>query len=529
MHKKSVHIRIVCVTLLLIILAGVCSVDAGKFNMSYLYGNYNYTNLIKRTNNSLNEVSPSYFDLNSDGTLCLNTIDENFVSNAHKMGVKVVPFLSNHWDRAKGREALSNIEKLTTQIVNAIEKYNLDGVNVDIENVTNVDRENYTKLVKRLREKLSPSKTVSVAVAANPNGWNQGWHASYDYAELSNYADYIMVMAYDEHYESGEAGSVASIQFVEKSIKYALKYVSKDKVVLGIPFYGRYWKNSSSYGGYGVSLNKIDTLVKKYKSNVVYDNDSQSVKATITISSSDTKPTINGRTLYAGTYTFWYENEQSIKAKIALVNKYDIKGTGSWSLGQECEETWSYYMKALNNSENMNEEFIDVDEKRWSYEDIMKVKQSGYMNGKNNYEFAPTEYITRAEFAVTIARALNLEIKEISISSYQDTKEHWAKNYIEAVREAGIMIGYGDGNFRPNAQVTREEVAKVLSLLKLSGLGMEGTIYFKDVSPTEWSYTYVLDVTQKGFMKGYPNNTFMPQNNITREEIATVISRAFKL
>lgn len=529
MHKKSVHIRMVCILLLFIILTGICSVDAEKFNMSYLYGNYNYTNLVKRTNNSLNEVSPSYFDLNSDGTLCLNAVDESFVSEAHKMGVKVVPFLSNHWDRAKGRAALSNIEKLTTQIANVIEEYNLDGINVDIENVTDVDRENYIKLVKRLREKLPSKNSVSVAVAANPNEWKKGWHASYDYAELSKYADYIMIMAYDEHYESGEAGPVASIQFVEESIRYALKYVSKDKIVLGIPFYGRYWKNSSSYGGYGVSLNKIDALLKKYKSNVIYDNNSQSVKATITIFSSDARPTINGRTLYAGTYTFWYENEQSIKAKIALVNKYDIKGTGSWSLGQECEDVWNYYKKTLNSSEEMNENFIDVGKERWSYEDIMKVKKSGYMNGKNNYEFAPTEYITRAEFAVTIARALKLEVKEIPISSYQDTKEHWAKNYIEAVMREKIMIGYGDGSFRPNAYVTREEVAKVLSLLKLDGVGIEETIYFKDVLITDWSYKYILDVTQKGFMKGYPNNTFMPQNNITREEIGVVISRAFKL
>ncbi len=529
MHNKRVHIKFVFIILILVIMMGLYSVEGKRFNMSYLYGNYNYTKLIRRTNGSVDEVSPSYFDLKSDGSLLLNEIDENFVDDAHDSGVRVVPFLSNHWDRVKGRAALSNIDKLSDQIVEAIEKYDLDGVNVDIENVTEVDRENYIELVKILREKLPVSKTVSVAVAANPSGWSKGWHASYDYEKLSEYVDYIMIMAYDEHYESGEAGPVASIQFVEKSIKYALNYVPKEKVVLGIPFYGRYWKEGSSYGGYGASLNQIQTLVEKYKSKITYDEDVQAVKAEITITSSDTKPTINGRTLYAGTYTFWYENEKSIKAKLELVNKYDIKGTGSWSLGQECEETWEYYTVALNDYTEKDILFLDVEEKRWSYDDIIKVKESGYMIGKNNYTFEPEESITRAEFAVTIARALDLEVKKVDIASYKDTKKHWAQNYIEAVREAGIMIGCGNGYFEPNSSITREEVAKVISLLKLESIGVSQTLKFKDINVSSWSYEYILDVAQKGFMNGYPDDKFMPQKNVTREEIATILSRAFRL
>ena len=500
---------------------------ASKFNMSYLYGNYDYTALIKRTNNALNEVSPSYFDLNDNGSLHLNVVDTNFVASAHSMGVKVVPFLSNHWDRAKGRAALSNVEQLAKQIANAIEKYDLDGVNVDIENVTEKDRENYTKLVKTLREKIPEGKSVSVAVAPNPYNWTSGWQGSYDYSSLANYADYLMIMAYDEHYESGEAGPVASIQFVEDSIKYALKYVPNDKTVIGIPFYGRYWKVGGSYGGYGVSLNKIENLLASYKSTVTYDKESESVKAVITISSSDKKPVINGRTLYEGTYTFWYENEESIKAKLRLVGKYNIKGTGSWSLGQETAGTWDYYMKALNNDSEEDMKFIDVNDNSWSTNYIKFVKEKGLMTGRSAYEFAPQDFITRAEFATTISRVLGLKIKEIDIATYRDTQNHWAKNYIEAVREEGIMIGNGDGTVGPDSLITREEVAKVLSLLEVESIGMEGAYYFKDISVKQWSYHYIIDTVQKGFMKGYPDNTFLPGNPITREEVAAVIARIF--
>ncbi|MBQ9313598.1 MAG: hypothetical protein IJ220_01125 [Clostridia bacterium] len=243
---KKICIKFLCVTLLIaVVYMNIFSISQAKFNMAYLYGNYDYISLVERTKGALNEVSPSYFDLDANGNLQLNVVDAKLVTNMHEKGIKVVPFLSNHWDRAKGRRALQNADKLATQIVNAIEKYHLDGVNIDLENLTEVDKNNYTNLVKTIKRKLPTGKTISIAVAANPKGWNTGWQGSYDYKELGTIADYIMLMAYDEHYEGSEAGPIASIEFVEDSIKYALKYISCDKLVLGVAFYGRYWNRNT--------------------------------------------------------------------------------------------------------------------------------------------------------------------------------------------------------------------------------------------------------------------------------------------
>ena len=82
-----------------------------------------------------------------------------------------------------------------------MEEYDLDGINVDIENVTHEQRDAYTQLVRLLREKIPAHKEVSVAVAANPNDWQTGWHGSYDYAALAEVADHLFLMTYDEHYE----------------------------------------------------------------------------------------------------------------------------------------------------------------------------------------------------------------------------------------------------------------------------------------------------------------------------------------
>ncbi len=334
--------------LMAVISLTVASANNDRFSMSYLYGNYDYSALVNRTNGSLNQVAPSWFDLNSDGSLHLNTVNTAFVSEMHTKGIKVVPFLSNHWDRTVGRAALTNMNALTDQLASAVIKYGLDGVNVDLENLNELDTSSYTAFVRLLRTKLGSEKTIAVAVAANPYGWTRGWQASYDYAALAQHSDYLLIMAYDESYESGPAGPVASIGFAEKSIQYALARVSKEKIVLGIPFYGRYWQTGAAYGGYGASLTKIKSIISTYQSSVTYDTASQSAKATVTIKSTDVKPVIGSRTLGAGTYTFWYENEASLRAKLALINKYDIYGVGSWSLGQETADTWTYYNEALN-------------------------------------------------------------------------------------------------------------------------------------------------------------------------------------
>lgn len=324
------------------------------FNMSYLYfGNTkSYLSQIDKTQGNLSLVSPSYFDINADGSLKITTqYDSTFVKEMHNRGIKVVPFLSNHWDRTIGRAALSNREKLTTQIADFIIKNNLDGIQVDIENTTEIDRDAYTDLVKQLREKLPSDKEVSVAVAANPNGWTKGWHGTYDYKELAKYSNYLMVMAYDESYEGSPEGPVASYGWVERSIQYALKQgISPDKIVLGIPFYGRYWKEGEATGGTGISNVRVDELLSKYGGTVVFDEATKSPKATVTIKQGDPVTTIAGKTLAPGTYKIWYENSDSIAARFDLIHKYNLKGSGSWSLGQESTAIWQNYRAWMSNN-----------------------------------------------------------------------------------------------------------------------------------------------------------------------------------
>ncbi|WP_243387398.1 LysM peptidoglycan-binding domain-containing protein [Bacillus kexueae] len=337
--------------------------ETEAFNMGYLYfgTTKEFIDTMNQTSGTINVVSPTYFDLNSDGSLKLTSqTDRFFVANMQANGIRVVPFLSNHWDQEVGVKALENREKLAEQIAEAIYTYNLDGVNVDIENVSHVHREAYVDLVRLLREKLPEGKEVSVAVAANPEGLTTGWQGSYDYKQLADYSDYLMIMSYDESYPGSEPGPVASLEFVEKSIQYALNQgVPKEKIVMGIGHYGRYWKIGEPFGGHGISNQQVRELVEQYNGSITFDEETMSPKATFTIGPQDPPANVYGRELTMGTYIVWFEDERSMKAKYDLIKKYGIKGTGNWGMAQENPEFWEAFKTWVSDVEKVNGEGIE--------------------------------------------------------------------------------------------------------------------------------------------------------------------------
>jgi spore germination protein YaaH len=235
----------------------------------------------------------------------------------HEKEIAVVPFLTNNWSRAVGKAALNNREELAECLADAVGLYNLDGVNIDIENVTPKEREAYVDFVRMLRELLGPDKTIVVSVAANPWGVSTGCMAPM-ITGLAAYCDYLMIMGYDEHYYGGPAGPVSSYSFLDMSLKYAVDVIPKEKVVLGLPFYGRIWADDGGFpNGYGLTNSKITELIRRYGGVVQSDAKSRSARAVISISSSDAKTFIGGQALREGTFTIWYENDRSIKSSWA--------------------------------------------------------------------------------------------------------------------------------------------------------------------------------------------------------------------
>lgn len=494
-----------------------------KFNMSYIFfsDKSNYTAMVDSAQNSLNEVSPNYFSLNNDGSLALtSSVSPDFVDDMHSRGIAVVPYLTNDWSRSVGKAALTNREALSKCIADAVSLYNLDGVNIDIENVTSVERAAYTDFVRQLRALLPEDKTIVVSVAANPWGWTTGWQGSYDYAALAEYCDYLMIMAYDEHYYGGQAGPISSMSFIEKSIKYALSLIPKEKVVIGLPFYGRIWSDNGGFpDGYGVTNTKIAQLVKNYGGSVHVDPSSQSTRAVITINPGDTKPIIGGQALDTGSYTIWYESEKSIKAKLELVNKYDIKGTGSWALGQETDNTWNYYKLWLNNCT-----FTDIQDNP-SKDYILDAYMKKLIDGCGDNRFSPDEPLTRAQAATIMVRWLGLKVELSPAYSFDDCVGTWAQAYVETARKYNIITGIGDNLFDPDRPVTREEIAVMINHALVLQNNTDSSA-FTDVNPVSnpWSYDSIEAVAANGIMAGTYDGAFQPQGLITRAEATVLVS-----
>jgi spore germination protein YaaH len=438
-----------------------------EYNMSYLYfgTTSSYIKSVDQTQGSLSTVSPSFFDINTDGSLLLTSqLDPQLVSEMHHRGIRVVPFLSNHWSRSIGNAALENRVKLAEEIAAAIEKYNLDGVNVDIENVNETQRSNYTEFVRLLREKIPAHKEVSVAVAANPHDWKTGWHGSYDYTELAKYADHLLIMAYDEHYQNGPEGPVASIGWVEESILYALNQgVPNDKIVLGIPFFGRYWVEGQSGGGIGISNSRVEKLVSLYGGSIEFDQTSMSPRATFTVTSENS----NLSNLSPGTYHMWYENEQSTHAKMALVHKYNLKGTGSWSLRQENPSIWNYYKGWTTNHEQF-ENLAPIADLDIKYYIEHSVKQGETLWDFSNLYGTDVSTIKKANYLVSdyiyVGQTLQIPIlkssglSQVSIPNVElptNHKEPIARLHIR--QDVPLLKKDSNGNFKIYKMLKRGE------------------------------------------------------------------------
>jgi len=274
-----------------------------------------------------------------------------------------------------------------------------------------------------------------------------------------------------------------------------------------------------------VRSTKIQEILDNYSSIIVYDEINASVRATVTIQEGQTYPVINGKTLIPGTYIFWYENEKSLSEKLKLVRKYDLKGSGSWSLGQETADTWTYYHQVINGEEQVSDIFDDVPTNHWAYHSIYLAKEKGWILGRREHYFEPEETLTRAEFATLISRILGYQYSNEG-NFYLDTKGHWAQNEINAVTMAKLMNGYQNGLFWPNNPITREEVAKVLYFL-IDEMETNQEIHYLDVSKERWSYEYIQQLSALGIFNGYENGEFKPQNPIKRSEIVTVLERVF--
>ena len=293
----------------------------------------------------INVVSPSFYEVTASGDLDANIGNNgrNYIEWAHANGYKVWPMISNSelGDIDATSNLLSSFENrayLIENIVKALENAGVDGVNVDFENMYQEDKNNYSRfiieLAPRLREK---GLTLSVDVTA-PDG-SETWSLCFDRNVIGKVADYIIFMGYDQNgVSSTEAGTVAGANWVELNIEKFLgqEGVSKDKLILAMPFYTRLWRETDGT----LTSSVVNMRSVTIPQGVAKSWDEETKQNYIEYEQNGT------------TYKMWIEDEESIKAKLDLVNEYDLAGAAYWSKDRESNTIWGVIAEELGINSN---------------------------------------------------------------------------------------------------------------------------------------------------------------------------------
>ena len=297
----------------------------------------------------INVVSPSFYEITASGDIDANIgrNGRNYIEWAHANGYKVWPIVSNGelGDLDAVSNLLSSFENrsyLIKNIVNELIEAGVDGVNIDFENMYQADKDNYSRFIIELAPRLREAGlTLSVDVTA-PDG-SETWSLCFDRNVIGKVADYIIFMGYDQNGVSAtKAGTVAGADWVELNIKKFLgqEGVSKDKLILAMPFYTRLWKESN--GTLTSSVVNMRSVTIPEGVTPTWDE--------------NTKQNYMEYTQNGTTYKMWIEDEDSLKAKMDLINKYELAGGAFWSKDRESNTIWAVIADELDaKTDNSNE------------------------------------------------------------------------------------------------------------------------------------------------------------------------------
>ena len=285
----------------------------------------------------LNVISPTWFKLSDNEGNFTSFASASYVEQAHNMGMEVWGLVENieYKDSLDMYAILSSTTirtKLIEGLVNAALSCGMDGINVDFEQISADCGEHFIQFI---RELSIPCRQNGLVLSID-NYVPMGGTNHYDREEQGIVADYVIIMGYDEHYAgSKEAGSVASIDFVEKGISQTVAEVPASKVINAIPFYTRIWETSDEgVSSQAIGMEMADEYVRAHNIPVEWND--------------ETCQNYGEYTQDGVLYQVWLEDDSSIGVKLSIMDKYQLAGVASWRLGFEKPEIWDVIEAYLN-------------------------------------------------------------------------------------------------------------------------------------------------------------------------------------
>lgn len=278
----------------------------------------------------VNVISPTWFSV-TDGTGTISSLaSADYVKLTHDAGREVWGLIDNFneaFDETTDLAYASVRSRIIEQLLAEAASCGMDGINVDFENLKEAGIPHYLQF---LRELTSAAHAQNLVVSVD-TPVPQAYTMYYQRGEQARFVDYMIVMAYDEHFAgSEEAGSVSSLPFVQQAVEEMTRVMPADQVICGIPFYTRVWTEKFGQSAIISEVLGMDGAKNYAKENQMTETWDASLGQNVaTVETSDAR------------YTIWMEDEQSMEEKLKVIQSADLAGVAEWKLGFECADVWS--------------------------------------------------------------------------------------------------------------------------------------------------------------------------------------------
>ena len=291
----------------------------------------------------LNVVSPSFFSLVDEGKGEIydnaGEAGKNYVTWAHSNGYEVWAMVSNNSYIETTAEIMRDYNlrhELIENIVGLVLEYDLDGINIDFEYMHDEDKDLFSRFIIELKPRLSEIGAILSVDVTAPDGGEE-WSLCYDRHIIGDVADYIVFMAYDQNGSSSTTpGTNSGYDWICANLDKFLgqEGVESEKIILGLPFYMRVWEeNGDKVDKYILNMNKVDEVVPSDAEKIWDDNLKQYY----------VEFTDNGLL-----NRIWIEDEESFRAKLSLIEQYNLAGASYWAKGREPDSIWNVIAEVLN-------------------------------------------------------------------------------------------------------------------------------------------------------------------------------------
>lgn len=312
------------------------------------------TNL--KNTKGLTTIAPTWFSLSDTEGNISSLADADYVKQAHQSGLEVWAVLRdfhggiNSYDETyEVLSYTSKRQKVIDQVISEAKASGVDGINLDFELVSSKCGVDYIQFVRELSAQCRQSQLVFSIDNYVPQPYNQ----HYDLEEQGAVADYVIIMGYDEHTDgSYEAGSVASLSYLQDGIENALLSVSSDKLIAGVPFFTRLWKETPKTDE--ELTEEAGTEAANYPNKISskalgMDEAVEAVKEAGTTTQWDDTTEQNYAEWTSGsdTYKIWLEDTQSLEEKLKVIQQNDLAGVAEWSLGKENSSVWDLILQYI--------------------------------------------------------------------------------------------------------------------------------------------------------------------------------------